>query len=95
MQFILENYLVIILVGLFFVFALIGYLIDLLRKGNNTDNNQIPNDIKEIQMSKMEEQKNIEPVNEQKNPTDELLNNYDNSNVNAQSINENNVNNPH
>jgi len=82
MQFILENYLIIILVGLFFVFALIGYLIDLLRKDNNKNNNinDVPSDIQTIQLNKKQElEKNVEQnVNEvQINKADELLENYD------------------
>ena len=86
MNVILENYLLIVLVGLFFVFALIGYLIDMLRNSN---------------ISKKEESSNIKPVeitpinsatdnnieiptiieeNKEKNENnnaDELLENYD------------------
>ena len=43
MNFILENYLIIVLVGLFFVFALIGYLIDMLRKSNDIKKDEVPN----------------------------------------------------
>ena len=51
MDFILENYLLIILVGLFFVFALIGYLIDMLRKSHEIEKENIPNDIKPIEIT--------------------------------------------
>ena len=55
MNFILENYLVIILVGMFFVFALIGYLIDLLRKDREPKQN-IQKDVQMIKNEKNEEQ---------------------------------------
>ena len=78
MDFILENYLIIILVGLFFVFALIGYLIDLLRK-DREPKDYIPNDVQVIQNEKIEEQKKIEEsVNiEQAEEDNKLLDNYE------------------
>ena len=73
MQFILENYLLIILVGLFFVFALIGYLIDLLRKGNNDNSNTIDNNIpKDIKQMELEKQ-SLNIVEEPISATDDLL----------------------
>lgn len=78
MDFILENYLIIILVGLFFVFALIGYLIDLLRK-DREPKDYIPKDVQVIQNEKIEEQKKIEEsVNiEQAEEDNKLLDNYE------------------
>lgn len=64
MKFIIENYLIIILVGLFFAFALIGYLVDMLRKTDSKESNMVIND-------------NISPVeisNIEKNNNDDLLN---------------------
>lgn len=71
MQFFLENYLLIILIGLFFVFALIGYLIDLLRVRPEKKDVEIrkSSDIKPIEMANIN-------TNEVKNNSDELLNNY-------------------
>ena len=71
MQFFLENYLLIILFGLFFVFALIGYLIDLLRVRPEKKDVEIrkSSDIKPIEMANIN-------TNEVKNNSDELLNNY-------------------
>ena len=96
MQFILENYLLIILVGLFFVFALIGYLIDLLRKGNNDNSNTIDNNIpKDIKQMELEKQ-SLNIVEEPISATDDLLINYDNNVQANQGVNENtNVNNSH
>ncbi len=71
MQFFLENYLLIILIGLFFVFALIGYLIDLLRVRPEKKDVEVrkSSDIKPIEMANIN-------TNEVKNNSDELLNNY-------------------
>jgi len=86
MQVILENYLVFILIGLFIVFALIGYLIDILRKNNNNNeetieiSKDIPSDIKEIEISKIEENNILNTNTEIKNQSDILLENYDNNN---------------
>jgi len=70
MNIILENYLIIIIVGLFFVFALIGYLIDMLRN-NNSDNEEI------IQSRYIPELKEEKDVNIKQNKGDDLLKNYD------------------
>lgn len=80
MNFILENYLVIILVGMFFVFALIGYLIDLLRK-DRAPKQDIPKDVQMIQNEKVEEQQKIaESVNNNvQQETNKLLTAYDNN----------------
>lgn len=96
MQTILENYLVVVLIGMFFVFALIGYLIDLLRKDKNEVNKDVPKDIQEIQLAKVEEKTDNSVNNPVPTKTEELLTNYDNTTINNQSINENdNVNTPH
>lgn len=70
MQFFLENYLLIILIGLFFVFALIGYLIDMLR---------VKPEKKDTEVRKSSDIKPLEITNigtNQVNNNDELLNNY-------------------
>ncbi len=83
MNVILENYLIIVLVGLFFVFALIGYLIDMLRNSNTQKKEDIPN-IKPVEIAKIDskEEINIEiptiqSENKEQNTGDELLENYD------------------
>ncbi len=82
MNVILENYLIIVLVGLFFVFALVGYLIDMLRSGNTQKKEDIPN-IKPVELANINDNTNnieiptiIDSKEENTNP-DELLENYD------------------
>ena len=79
MEFVTNNYVIIIIVGAFLVFALIGYLIDMLRNTNNTynsvDNNLVNENISPIEISKIEEPK--EEKEEIKEDPDELLNNYE------------------
>ncbi len=80
MQFLLENYLLIILIGLFFVFALIGYLIDLLRVRPEKKDVEVrkSSDIKPLEMANIDiNQAN----NNQVNNKDELLNNYNKTEV--------------
>lgn len=80
MQFFLENYLLIILIGLFFVFALIGYLIDLLRVRPEKKDVEVrkSSDIKPLEMANIDiNQAN----NNQVNNKDELLNNYNKNEV--------------
>lgn len=78
MKFILENYMLIIIVGLFFVFALIGYLVDLLRNNKNNNVDEIVPDIKPIDIKKIEDKEN--KVNDQDNK-DDLLTNYNENNM--------------
>lgn len=82
MNIILENYLIIVLVGLFFVFALIGYLIDMLRNTNSQKKEDIPN-IKPVELANINNDSNnieiptiVSSKEENTNP-DELLENYD------------------
>lgn len=82
MNVILENYLIIVLVGLFFVFALVGYLIDMLRSGNTQKKEDIPN-IKPVELANINDNTNnieiptiVDSKEENTNP-DELLENYD------------------
>lgn len=78
MKFILENYMLIIIVGLFFVFALIGYLVDLLRNNKNNNVDEIVPDIKPIDIKKIDDKEN--KVNDQ-NDKDDLLTNYNQNNM--------------
>lgn len=75
MEWLEKNYLIIILVGLFLVFALIGYLIDTARKGNekNEEDNEIPVKVNEIEIKKIESD-----TKENTEETNNLLENYDN-----------------
>lgn len=76
MQAILDNYLVIIIVGLFLVFALIGYLIDMLKNKDISDNNiEVPKNIEPIEVTKIENNTN------NTNDKDDLLKNYDNDTI--------------
>lgn len=77
MQAILDNYLVIIIVGLFLVFALIGYLIDMLKNKDISDNNiEVPKNIEPIEVTKIENN-----TNNTNNYKDDLLKNYDNDTI--------------
>lgn len=79
MNVILENYLIIVLVGLFFVFALIGYLIDMLRKSNEVKKEDTPN-IKPVEITNINNNTEIPIINDTKDVNtnaDELLENYD------------------
>ena len=79
MQFVIENYLIIILIGLFIVFALIGFLVDMIKNNNNIEKKELPKDITPIEVTKINE-KALEPE-EKKNSkidnADELLSNYE------------------
>lgn len=73
MQAILDNYLVIIIIGLFLVFALIGYLIDMIKNKDISDNNiEVPKNIEPIEVTKIENN-----INNADNDKDDLLKNYD------------------
>ena len=74
MDFILDNYMIIILIGLFFAFALIGYLIDSLRKPKKETDTIIPEDIIKITENKRINDKIEEPKKEQEN---DLLKDYE------------------
>lgn len=80
MQFVLENYLIIILIGLFIVFALIGFLVDMIKNNNNTQRKELPRDITPIEVTKINENEieTEEKKNEKIDNADELLNNYEN-----------------
>ena len=82
-----NNYLIIILIGAFLVFALIGYLIDMLRGVNEKKHMNVVNeDIPAIEITKLkvddkkkekEETEESETAEEKEDP-DDLLNNYEN-----------------
>lgn len=77
MQAILDNYLIIIIVGLFLVFALIGYLIDMLKNKDISDSNiEVPKNIEPIEVTKIENN-----ANNTNNDKDDLLKNYDNDTI--------------
>jgi len=83
MNFILENYLIIILVGFFFVFALIGYLIDMLKNNKEKEKEEIPINIKPVELKDLKKEENIigtpkeiDDTNENVNEEDDLLKNY-------------------
>ncbi len=76
MKFLTDNYLILILIGLFFVFALIGYIIDSFRKPKKEEE-EIPEDIKKIQeMIKNKQTINPEVEKKEEKPQD-VLNDYD------------------
>lgn len=80
MQFVIENYLIIILIGLFIVFALIGFLVDMIKNNNNIEKKELPRDITPIEVTKINEKEleTEEKKNEKIDNADELLNNYEN-----------------
>ena len=82
MEFIKDNYLLIIIVGLFLIFALIGYLIDMLRYNNKeVIKDNIPNEVKPIELKKdLDENININEEKKETNTEDDLLKNYDENN---------------
>ncbi len=80
MENILQNYMIIIIVGAFLIFSLIGYLVDLVRNNRKElDEVDIPN-IKPIEVKKIKEvhqDKEIISVNDNEmNTKDDLLENY-------------------
>ena len=78
MEFITENYVIIIIVGSFLVFALIGYLIDMFRNVEKKEEDKVLS-VKPIDIVNIEEKldSNDEEKEESDNP-DELLENYEN-----------------
>ncbi len=80
MQFVIENYLIIILIGLFIVFALIGFLVDMIKNNNNIEKKELPKDITPIEVTKINEKalETEEKKNEKIDNADELLSNYEN-----------------
>ena len=83
MNIITDNYIIIIIVGSFLVFALIGYIIDILRNNNkvNEKNDFVP-EVSPAEIKKIEDEKpsdtNEEVMDNSKSNPDELLENYDN-----------------
>ena len=84
MEFITDNYIIIIIIGLFFMFALVGYLIDMLRNNNNNNNEQnkieIPSEISPVNVATIEQTNEKDKNNNKKDNSDELLENYDKEN---------------
>ena len=80
MQFVIENYLIIILIGLFIVFSLIGFLVDMIKNNNNIEKKELPKDITPIEVTKINEKalETEEKKNEKIDNADELLSNYEN-----------------
>ena len=84
MEIIKNNYIIIIIVGLFLLFALIGYLIDVLRNtGKEEIKLDIPDETKSIELNKLVETNNesnesndVETIESEENP-DDLLKNYE------------------
>ena len=82
MELIKNNYIIIIIIGLFLVFALIGYLIDILRNPTNEEPTvEIPESIKSIELTKVIEKNNKvkteELATEEQEDKDDLLKNYE------------------
>lgn len=80
MENILQNYMIIIIVGAFLIFSLIGYLVDLVRNNRKElDEVDMPN-IKPIEVKKIKEvhqEKETTSVNNNEmNTKDDLLENY-------------------
>lgn len=80
METILQNYVIIIIVGAFLIFSLIGYLVDLVRNNRkDLDEVDMPN-IKPIEVKKIEEvhqdNETISVNNNKMNTKDDLLENY-------------------
>lgn len=80
MENILQNYMIIIIVGAFLIFSLIGYLVDLVRNNRKElDEVDMPN-IKPIEVKKIKEvhqDKETTSVNNNEiNTKDDLLENY-------------------
>lgn len=80
MENILQNYMIIIIVGAFLIFSLIGYLVDLVRNNRKElDEVDMPN-IKPIEVKKIKEvhqdKDTISVNNNEMNTKDDLLENY-------------------
>ena len=92
MDFIINNYIIFVIIGAFIIFALIGYIIDTIRK-NNVDNNvsAIPTEVKFVgqENNSIEQTNNNNPnaeiqsvniTNINQNNADDLLNSYNDTN---------------
>ncbi len=80
MENILQNYMIIIIVGAFLIFSLIGYLVDLVRNNRKElDEVDMPN-IKPIEVKKIKEvhqdKETTSVNNNEMNTKDDLLENY-------------------
>lgn len=83
MQIIMDNYLIIIIVGLFFVFALIGYLVDLIKNQKQDKNSSEikPIEVPPVELTKIKnETVNDKISNKEINDNkDDLLEDYNKS----------------
>ena len=85
MEFIKNNYTIVIFIGLFIVFALIGYIIDILRSNSNSTSEErtiVPSEVKSIQLDKvLDEEEKVEPEEEKEDKKvdddDDLLKSYE------------------
>lgn len=78
MELIKNNYIFIIIIGVFLIFALIGYIIDMLRNVNHEESKiEIPEEIKSIELNKVI---NNNINNNTENNPDDLLKNYEEDN---------------
>ena len=73
MNFILDNYIILILIGLFFAFALIGYLIDSLRKPKKEDVIMPENILKISENKRLDDKKEANKIT----PENDLLKDYE------------------
>lgn len=87
-DFIVQNYYVILVVCILLIFAIIGYIIDTLKSRKYEENN-VPTDTyipeEEIFIQKFETE-NIEENNNQENDVDDLLTEYNNDHTDENSI---------
>lgn len=79
-----KEYTIIICIGLFIVFSLVGYLIELTKRNKEIDKNSLNSEediIPQVEDVKINDVKNMpkkEEVEVQENKTDELLEDYNN-----------------
>lgn len=78
MDFIIDNYIIFVGIGLFIVFALIGYIIDSIRKNSTEKTNEPPSNINSF--SEINNNMNV-VSNQTNNQGDDLLNSYNNTNI--------------
>ena len=85
MELLIENYKIILCIGIFIVFALIGYIVETLKKDNKEDNQPLETEnideikIDEIKSTQSEiKEENEEETNIMIDKSDDLLNDYNN-----------------
>lgn len=74
MDFLVNNYIIIILVGLFIVFSLIGYLGETIKKNRTIEKNEIMEDIKPIEDTDIPTEKEIVTISDEINTNDKQIN---------------------